>query len=80
MGEGIKKKLSMLLIAAMLLGGIQIPVLAQDNGVTVYNNNEFMEALSQGKSPITVGPAVTIVNGADADGRMRPVVIPGGTV
>ena len=80
MGKGIKKKLSILLIAAMLLGGMQIPVLAQENGVTVYNNDEFMEALRQGKSPITVGPAVTITNGAEASGRMLPVVIPGGTV
>ena len=60
MGKGIKKKLSILLVVVMLLGGIQIPALAEENGITVYNREEFMAALAGKKSPITVSTAITI--------------------
>ncbi len=80
MGKRIKKKLSILLTMAILLSGIQIPVLAQESGVTVSTQAEFMAALNQNKSPITLSTMVTIGNQAEASGRMKPVVIPAGTV
>ena len=80
MGKGIKKKLSILLVVVMLLGGIQIPALAEENGITVYNREEFMAALAGKKSPITVSTAITIGQEAEDSGRMKPVVIPEGTV
>lgn len=83
MGEGIKKKLSILLAAALLLCGIYVPAEAQEqrSGVTVTSTEEFMAALEQKKSPITIGNnIITIVNGAESSGRMLPVTIPAGTV
>ncbi len=80
MGKRIKKKLSILLTMAILLSGIQIPVLAQESGITVSTQAEFMAALNQNKSPITLSTMVTIGNQAEAGGRMKPVVIPAGTV
>ena len=83
MGEGIKKKLSILLAAALLLWGIYVPAEAQEqrSGVTVTSTEEFMAALEQKKSPITIGNnIITIVNGAESSGRMLPVTIPAGTV
>lgn len=83
MGEGIKKKLSVLLAAALLLCGIYVPAEAQEqrSGVTVTSTEEFMAALEQKKSPITIGNnIITIVNGAESSGRMLPVTIPAGTV
>lgn len=82
MGEGIKKKLSILLIAAILLGVVEIPALAQEGerGVTVSSREEFMDALNQKISPITVNANISIGDQAEASGRMKPVVIPGGTV
>ncbi len=84
MGEGIKKKLSILLAAAVLLCGIYVPAKAQErgDGVTVTTREQFMAALEQQKSPITVGGTgpITIGDVADTGGRMRPVEIPAGTV
>lgn len=66
--------------AAVLLGTVQQPVSAAGSGVTVRTNDEFMEALEQKKSPITVQGSIDgINNGAESSGRMRPVVIPGNT-
>lgn len=83
MGEGIKKKLSILLAAALLLCGIYVPAEAQEqrSGVTVTSTEEFMDALQRNQSPITIGNnIITIVNGAESSGRMLPVTIPAGTV
>ncbi len=83
MGEGIKKKLSILLAAALLLWGIYVPAEAQEqrSGVTVTSTEEFMDALQRNQSPITIGNnIITIVNGAESSGRMLPVTIPAGTV
>ncbi len=81
MGEGIRKKLSVLLIAAMFLGVVQSPMIAhgsQDEAI-VTSPNEFQDALNQGKSVITVNGLITIGNKAEESGRMLPVTIPGGT-
>lgn len=86
MGEGIKKKLSILLAAALLLCGIYVPAEAQEqrSGVTVTSTEEFMAALEQKKSPISIRGIITIVGDAEPEGeqkgRMRPVIIPEGTV
>ena len=86
----IKQSICMLMTAAMLLGGIQVPVKAQEvqqqaevrgeSGITVTSREAFMNALAQRKSPITVASVVVIGNEAEANGRMRPVVIPENTV
>ncbi len=81
MGEGIRKKLSVLLIAAMFLGVVQSPMIAhgsQDEAI-VTSPSEFQDALNQGKSVITVNGLITIGNKAEESGRMLPVTIPGGT-
>lgn len=53
---------------------------SEENGVTVSSQEEFMAALQQHKSPITVSSLVTIGKEADTDGRMIPVKIPADTV
>ncbi len=53
---------------------------AKETGTIVYSTTEFMEALSQKKSPITVANLVTIGTEADTDHQMLPVKIPAGTV
>lgn len=53
---------------------------SEENGVTVSTREEFMEALQQHKSPITVSALITIGKEADTDGRMLPVKIPASTV
>ena len=53
---------------------------SEENGVTVSTREEFMEALQQHKSPITVSELITIGQEADTDGRMLPVKIPASTV
>ncbi len=81
MGEGIRKKLSVLLIATMFLGVVQSPMIAhgsQDEAI-VTSPSEFQDALNQGKSVITVNGLITIGNKAEESGRMLPVTIPGGT-
>lgn len=88
MKRKMKKCLCVLTAIAVLLGGVQIPALkAQENtqtvrsgAVTVYSREEFMNALQQKKSPITVPTNIVIGNEADASGRMRPVKIPAGTI
>ncbi len=61
MGEGIKKKLSILLAAALLLCGIYVPAEAQEqrSGVTVTSREEFMAALQRNQSPITISGLIT---------------------
>jgi hypothetical protein len=89
MRSKLKKCLCVLTAAAVMLGGIQLPVVvkAQESkqaegraAVTVYSSAEFLQALREKKSPITVNNAITIQDGAETSGRMRPVKIPGGTV
>ncbi len=53
---------------------------SEENGVTVSTQDEFMAALQQHKSPITVNAQITIGKDADTDGSMLPVKIPGDTV
>lgn len=60
-------------------GSVPVP-LSEENGVTVSTREEFMDALQQRKSPITVSSLVTIGKEADTDHRMLPVKIPAGTV
>lgn len=80
MKKVIRKGICILMAAAVLLGTVQQPVSAAGSGVTVRTNDEFMEALEQKKSPITVQGSIDgINNGAESSGRMRPVVIPGNT-
>lgn len=86
-----KKYLSILIAAAVLFGGIQLPsvVKAQENvgsraaareAVTVSTPEQFMQALNSNKSPITVQGSITIGEDEDTDKRMLPVKIPAGTV
>ena len=80
-----------MLAAVLLVGGMQVPVKAQENsmqkgtnllaekaGITVYTRDEFMDALKQKKSPITVAAVISVGDEAETDGRMRPVLIPSG--
>ena len=89
MRSKLKKCLCVLTAAAVMLGGIQLPavVKAQESkqaegraAVTVSGRDEFLKALREKKSPITVNGLITIQDDAEASGRMRPVKIPGGTV
>ncbi len=50
------------------------------SAATVSTREQFMAALQQHKSPITVAGQFSIGDEADPDGRMRPVMIPAGTV
>lgn len=77
----------MLLVAVILFGILQEPVWAENQqqpaeqgGVTVTTSDAFMAALQQKKNPITIEGTISVSNGAQADGRMLPLVIPGGTV
>ncbi len=91
----MKRSLCVVTAAALLLGGMQIPALAEtqesgkqteavwssgEEGVTVATAEEFMSALSQKKSPITIGGNITFGNQAEASGRMKPVIIPANTL
>lgn len=75
-----------LLFISIILQVMGKPVRAEtnaqaENGVTVYTREEFMDALTQKKSPIIIGSTlITIGNQAEASGRMLPVKIPEGTV
>lgn len=95
MKRKIKKYLFMLIAAAALFGGMRMPLVvkaqedvhqtetaraAEGMGVTVTNHEELMAALAGKKSPITVQGVFAISSGADTDGRMLPIKIPGNTV
>ncbi len=87
---------SLLLGAAMLLMSLPETALARstetvplhtesygtvrEGGVTVYTREDFMAALQQKQSPITINNLITIGQEAEASGRMIPVKIPAGTV
>ena len=91
----MKRSLCVITAAAVLLGGMQIPALAEmqesgkqtetvglsgEEGITVTTAQEFMSALSQKKSPITIGGNITFGNQAEESGRMKPVIIPANTL
>ncbi|MCI8300296.1 MAG: hypothetical protein HFI69_08095 [Lachnospiraceae bacterium] len=91
----IRKICCILTTAAVAIGGIQQPEAAlaqeggyqqgisphaEDEGVTVYTREDFMNALKQHQSPITVATHITIGQDVDTDKRMLPVKIPGNTL
>lgn len=88
MRKKMKKWMGALIAAAVMLGGIQIPaaveakesVQTSRSGVTVTDTAQFMDALKEKKSPITVNGLITISDKAESNGRMLPVKIPAGTV
>ena len=95
MGRKMKRCLCLLTAAAVMLGGIQLPAVAdaqesgqearggrtvRSGGVTVKSPEEFMAALQNHQSPITVSGSITIGGAVSGDKRMLPVKIPGGTV
>ncbi len=94
MRKMIRTSLGILTAVAVAVGGAQMPVWAGVQmdarreevsreagvGATVSTEEAFKEALRQRQSPITVTASITIDNGADPDGRMRPVMVPGDTV
>ena len=59
---------------------VKMNLLTKESGVTVTNEEQFMNALKQQQSPITVDANLVISNGAEQDGRMKPVMIPANTV
>lgn len=92
----LRKICCILTAAAITISGIQQPEAAQTQGdeyqqgisphaedkegVTVYTREEFMAALKQQHSPITVATHITIGQDVDTDKRMLPVKIPGNTL
>lgn len=78
----IRRGFSIFMAVAVLSSGFSGTVFAegQENGVTVTNESEFMDALKNRQSPITVDGIITIANGEDTDKRMLPVIFPAGTV
>ncbi len=52
----------------------------EENGVTVGTYEDFMRALAEKKSPITVNGTITIGDKEDADKRLMPVQIPANTL
>ena len=53
---------------------------AEENGITVTTSDQFLQALKDHKSPITVDALLSIGEGADTDGRMLPIKVPAGTL
>lgn len=76
----IRKSICIFIVAALLAGVLPKAVSAVENGVTVSTPDEFMAALQQHKSPITVAGMITIGDKAEAGGRMLPVELPADTV
>ncbi|MEY8391607.1 hypothetical protein AALA98_09575, partial [Lachnospiraceae bacterium 45-W7] len=94
MKKVIRKCCCILTAAAVLLAAIQAPLAVQaqesgrqtgssapaaEEGVVVSTRDEFMNALKQRQSPITVSNLISIGEEAGADKRMLPVVIPENT-
>ncbi|MCI8793172.1 MAG: hypothetical protein HFG38_10295, partial [Eubacterium sp.] len=77
MKEGLRRGFCVLLSVVLAAAGIPCTAAAVENGITVSSREEFMAALAQKKSPITVNGLITI--GQEAGGRMLPVRIPAGT-
>ena len=79
MKEGLRRGFCVLLSVVLAAAGIPCTAAAVENGITVSSREEFMAALAQKKSPITVNGLITIGQEAEAGGRMLPVRIPAGT-
>ncbi len=81
-------KVSFLLIFVLIFGMVCNPLMVcaaesetqSENGITVTTSSDFITALSQQKSPITVDGRITIGDEADSTGKMLPVIIPADTV
>ncbi len=95
MRKVIRKFFCVLTAVTVMLGGLQAPAavqaqesgqqtglstLAGEDGVVVSTRDEFMNALKQRQSPITVSKLISIGEEAGADKRMLPVIIPGNTL
>lgn len=91
MRKGIRKCLCVVMAAAVLFGGVWVPMSAEaqereispqsgEQGVTVTTREEFMTALQEHRSPIIVNNFIGIGKEAEASGRMLPVKIPANTV
>ena len=59
---------------------VKMTPLTKESGVTVTNEAQFMNALKQQQSPITVNANLVIGDEAEQGGRMKPVMIPANTV
>lgn len=79
MKEGLRRGFCVLLSVVLAAASIPCRAAAVENGITVSSREEFMTALAQKKSPITVNGLITIGQEAEAGGRMLPVRIPAGT-
>ena len=83
---GKNKLLVYVILISLLIGIVQNPVRAEsmgisnEGGTTVSTREEFMSALQNRQSPITVNGLITIGKDAETSGRMLPVKIPAGTV
>lgn len=82
MKKNCLRGIGIILSALLLLQTVCVPVNAEntDTGVTVTTSEEFMAALTQKQSPITVEGSITIGDEADSTGKMYPVEIPEDTV
>lgn len=82
MKKSLLRGMGMVLSVFLLTQTICEPVMAEtpDAGVTVTTTEQFMAALAQKQSLITVEGSITIGDEADSTGKMYPVEIPGGTV
>ena len=79
MGGRIRRYLCSFVFAAIIFCSVQYKVCAEEREALVTTSEAFMDALRQNKSTITVSGEITVDNGAETDGRMRPVMIPAGT-
>ena len=59
---------------------VKMNPLTKESGVTVTTEEQFMNALKQQQSPITVDAELVIGDEAEQGGRMKPVMIPANTV
>lgn len=75
----IFKRFCILVLGVMFVWGFKSSVYAAEREAVVTTSEAFMDALRQNTSTITVNGEITVDNGADLDGRMRPVMIPAGT-
>lgn len=85
-----RKHIGRCLVLLMLLQVIGEPLVAESNGrvyaaeresgITVTTETEFLAALAQNQSPITIDGDLTVGEEADDTGKMYPLEIPEGTV
>ena len=72
MGGRIRRYLCSFVFAAIVFCSVQYKVCAEEGEALVTTSEAFMDALRQNKSTITVSGEITVDNGAETDGRMRP--------